>query len=68
MRHINFFLGVQNGVFWVGGGGGQKVYVEKVDVLFQPPRDCNKIWPCDPPALSTMRAAKVLRNARNTFA
>ena len=32
MRHINFFfLGAQNGVFW---GGGQKVSVEKVYVLF----------------------------------
>ena len=27
---MNFFLGAQNGVFWVGG---QKVYVEKVYVL-----------------------------------
>ena len=31
MRHINFFRGAQNGAF---GGGGQKVYVEKVYVLF----------------------------------
>ena len=34
MRHINFFLGAQNGVF--GGGGGKKVYVEKVCALFGP--------------------------------
>ena len=32
MRHINFFSGGQNGVFWVGG---HKVYVEKVYVLFR---------------------------------
>ena len=31
MRHINLFLGAQNGGFW---GGGQKRYVEKVYVLF----------------------------------
>ena len=31
MRHINFFLGAQNGGVL---GGGQKVYVEKVYVLF----------------------------------
>ena len=30
MRHINFFLGPKWGVL----GGGQKVYVEKVYVLF----------------------------------
>ena len=34
MRHINSFLGAQHGVFWVGG---QKVYVEKVYVLFPSP-------------------------------
>ena len=30
MRHINFFLGAQNGGL---GWGGKKVYVEKVHVL-----------------------------------
>ena len=34
IRHMNFFLGAQNGGFW---GGGQKVYVEKVYVLFPSP-------------------------------
>ena len=34
MRHINFFLGAQNGGVL---GGGQKVYVEDVYVLFRPP-------------------------------
>ena len=33
MRHINFFLGAQNGGVL---GGGQKVYVEKVYVRFHP--------------------------------
>ena len=34
MRHVNFFLGAQNGVFWVGA---KKVYVERVYVLFRSP-------------------------------
>ena len=34
MRHVNFFLGVPK---WGILGGGQKVYVEKVYVLFRSP-------------------------------
>ena len=33
-RHINFFLGSQNGVFWVGA---KKFYVETVYVFFRSP-------------------------------
>ena len=40
MRHINFFLGVQNGGFWVGA---QKVYVEKVYVLFPSPKKVRRV-------------------------
>ena len=29
-RMVDFFLGAQNAVFWVGPRGGQKIYVEKV--------------------------------------
>ena len=35
------FLGAQTGAFWVGG---QKVYVERVYVLFL--SSINVVWPC----------------------
>ena len=49
-RHIHFCLRAQNGVFsnWVGA---KKFYVEKVYVLFQPPRTSGE----DPPALPEFR-------------
>ena len=59
MRHINFFLGAQKGVFWVGA---QKVYVEKVYVLFRSPTEYDraKVPPYNgndpPPAPRSLKA------------
>ena len=41
MRHINFFPG---GAKMGGFGGGQQVYVEKVDVLFPSPNNLLRFY------------------------